>query len=217
MSGALTREPDPAATDLSGADGYADAAERFFAAAESVTFDHVHRTVAHLFPSPPASVLDIGAGSGRDAAALAGLGHYVVAIEPVAELRRMAAAKHGATRIEWLDGGLPELASLAGRPDRFDLVLLSAVWMHLDPAERTRAMPSVARRVAGGGLLVLSLRHGPVPLGRRMFDVLAEETVDLAVSSRLELVLRLDRRPSAFDRTDITWTWLAFRRSRDGA
>jgi protein-L-isoaspartate O-methyltransferase len=37
-------------------------------------------------------VLDIGSGTGRDAAGLAAMGHSVVAVEPTAELRIGAAA-----------------------------------------------------------------------------------------------------------------------------
>lgn len=58
--------------------------------------------------------------------------------------------------------------------------MLTAVWMHLDHKERQVAMPSVASLLASDGTLVLSLRHGPVPNGRRMFEVSAEETILLA-------------------------------------
>ena len=40
-----------------------------------------------LIPATPSRVLDVGAGTGRDAAALAALGHSVVAVEPTPELR----------------------------------------------------------------------------------------------------------------------------------
>ena len=49
--------------------------------------------------------------------------------------------------------------------------MLTAVWMHLDPGQRERAMARVAPLVRPGGLMALSLRHGPVPAGRRMFEV----------------------------------------------
>ena len=75
--------------------------------------------------------------------------------------------------------------------------MLTAVWMHLDPAARQAAMPRVARLLRPGGRLVLSLRHGPVPTGRRMFEVGAEETIALAAAAGLRLLLRLDRRPGA--------------------
>ncbi len=199
---------------ISGTEGYAEAAERFFRNAERVAFTDVHRAILHLLPMRPAHILDIGAGSGRDAAAFAAMGHQVVAVEPVAALRRLAAAAHGSPRIEWLDDSLPELACLAGRGDRFNLVMLTAVWMHLDASQRRRAMSTVARLVGAGGALILSLRHGPVPTGRRMFAVSADDTIALASREGLALTLRLDNQASVFARTDVTWTRLAFAKGR---
>ncbi len=195
---------------IAGTEGYAEAAESFVRNVERITFTDVHRAILHLLPTRPAHILDIGAGSGRDAAAFAAMGHQVVAVEAVAALRRLAAAAHASPRIKWLEDSLPELACLAGRRDRFDLVMLTAVWMHLDASQRRRAMPTVARLVGAGGALIMSLRHGPVPAGRRMFDVSADETITLASREGLALTLRLDNQASAFARTDVTWTRLAF-------
>ena len=98
----------------------------------------------HLIPSVPARILDIGAGTGRDAAGFAAMGHSVTAVEPTAELRHAAMALHASARIEWLDDSLPDLALLHARSDTFDVVMLTAVWMHLDERQRQRAMPPVA-------------------------------------------------------------------------
>jgi len=59
----------------------------------------------------------------------------------------------------------------------------------------------------------MSLRHGPVPPGRRMFDVSAAETTELARAQGLAVVLSL-RSESAGEenwRAGVTWTRLAFR------
>ena len=73
-------------------------------------------------------------------------------------------------------------------------------------------MPNVARLLRPGGVLFLSLRHGPVPPGRRMFEVTGDETVALAQAEGLELEQRLDRQESALGQPDVFWTRLAFRR-----
>jgi hypothetical protein len=61
------------------------------------------------------------------------------------------------------------------RGEIFDVVMLTAVWMHLDEHQRRHAMRSVASVVRTRGLMILSLRHGPVPPGRRMFEVSAKK------------------------------------------
>ncbi len=193
---------------VSGTEGYAGEADALARQYESVTFDETHRPYLHLIPAAPSRVLDIGAGTGRDAAGLAERGHTVVAAEPTAEMRAHAMRLHPSPAIEWVDDSLPELATLSTRRDAFDLVLMSAVWMHLDADERRRAMPNVAALVRPGGTLILSLRYGPVPAGRRMFVVTAEETIALAAAEGLALKMRLDDQPGGFGRTDVSWTKL---------
>jgi SAM-dependent methyltransferase len=113
-----------------------------------------HGPVLHLLPTVPSDVLDIGAGTGRDAAALAGMGHRVVAVEPTVALRDRAALLHPSPRIEWIEDYLPRLARLR-RGDRFDVVMLTGVWMHLNLQQRREAMPRLASLLRPGGVLHL--------------------------------------------------------------
>jgi SAM-dependent methyltransferase len=195
----------------SGTEGYAEAADAVAKAYEAITFEAVHRNILHLLPAVPSRVVDIGAGTGRDAAALAGLGHSVVAVEPTAELRAHGQHLHAAAAIVWLDDSLPDLAVLRRRGERFDLVLLTAVWMHLDAGQRRRAMPRVADLLLPGGQAALALRHGPIPPGRRMFEVSADETCALAAESGLETAHRSVRGDTQ-GRADIHWSVVVFRR-----
>ncbi len=205
-----------AMSNPAGTAGYAEDAARLAVQYESVTLAEVHGAVLHLFPPPPARVLDIGAGTGRDAAALAALGHRVLAVEPTAELRAQGARLHPAG-FDWLDDGLPDLGRVRAIGETFDLLLLSAVWMHLDEEERERAMPAVAGLLAPGGIAVLTLRHGPVPAGRRMFDVSAGETISLGARSGL-VALHLSERPALLGRkdmlgrSDVTWSTVALKK-----
>lgn len=199
------------ASHVPGAAGYSADAAALAAQYESITFADVHREVLHLFPLPPARVLDIGAGTGRDAAALASRGYAVVAVEPTAELRHEAQRLHGTHAIEWVDDHLPGLLRLRHAHRRFDLVLLTAVWMHLDLAEREAAMAALADLVADGGLVSMSLRHGPVPEGRRMFDVSAQETAALAARHGLAQHFA-GRREDMLGRSGVDWTFLVLRK-----
>ena len=146
-----------------GTEGYANEAETLFERYEAVPFDAVHRAGLHLIPAAPARILDIGAGTGRDAAAFAAMGHSVVAVEPTAALRNGAQRLHPSPHISWLDDSLPDLERLRARAETFDFVAMTAVWMHLDETQRRRAMPNVAALIAPNGKLVMTLRHGPVP------------------------------------------------------
>jgi 2-polyprenyl-3-methyl-5-hydroxy-6-metoxy-1,4-benzoquinol methylase len=198
-------------TSVSGTEGYADEADDLFRRYENISFAEVHRSVLHLIPTAPCWVLDIGSGTGRDADALAAMGHRVVAVEPTAEMRMRAAALHPSQQIEWLDDSLPDLTQVLGLGKQFDVVMMIAVWMHLDQQQRGRAMPRVASLVRTGGAMIMSLRHGPVPRGRRMFAVSADETIGLAEAVGLQLLINQSA-PSAPGATGVSWTRLAFQK-----
>jgi len=197
---------------ISGTEGYSEEAEELLVRYESFTFDDVHSDVLHLLPSIPSVVLEIGSGTGRDAAHLAKIGHRVIAVEPTDELRVPASRLHPSPSISWLDDSLPDLRRVVAHREYFDLVMLTAVWMHLDVNERARAMPVLASLVRPGGIMIMLLRHGPVPSGRRMFDVSAGETVELARAERLMPVINLRTESShgGNKRAGVTWTRLAF-------
>jgi SAM-dependent methyltransferase len=197
---------------VSGTEGYAEEAEELFKQYESIPFADAHRTVLHLIPAMPGRVLDIGSGTGRDAAWFASRGHSVVAVEPTEAMRSPAMALHPSPRIDWLDDSLPDLALLRNRRETFDLVMLTAVWMHLDQAQRKQAMPNLAALARSGGAVVMKIRHGPVPPGRRMFEVSAEETIELARIEGLHPVLNV-RTESIQERNraaGVSWINLGF-------
>jgi SAM-dependent methyltransferase len=194
-----------------GTEGYADEAPDLIRLFESFSFADVHRPVLHLIPNVPGSALDIGAGTGRDAAYLAEIGCCVVAVEPTDGLRIPGMALHPSSLIEWVDDSLPDLGVVMRRHQTFDLVMLTAVWMHLDEEERRHAMPNLASLLRSGGMMIISIRHGPVSPGRRAFDVSAEETIELARAQGLVPVLNL--RTGSVMEADVTWTRLAFTRT----
>jgi SAM-dependent methyltransferase len=197
----------------SGTEGYGATADERVEQYESLAFADVHRHMLHLFPTTPSRVIDIGAGTGRDAAAFAGMGHTVTAVEPTPELRSAARRLHGHLPITWIDDSLPDLDGVHALGQRYDLVMLTAVWMHLDESQRERAMGRVATLLDAGGLMSLSLRHGPVPAGRRMFEVSNAETRALAARHGLSTVLESEG-AALLGGPAVWWSRLAFRAQR---
>lgn len=197
---------------MNGTQGYGEDAAAFIERTESIPFESKHRQTIHLIPSEPCRTLDIGAGCGADAAGFAALGHSVLAVEPTAELRAAGIALHPSDRIEWGDDYLPDLNWTRARGERFDVILIAAVWMHLDEEERRRAMPNVASLLRPGGVLILSLRHGPVPPSKRMFEVSAIETIGLAEAQGLRCLVNAEAESlqEGNRRVGVTWSHLAF-------
>jgi 2-polyprenyl-3-methyl-5-hydroxy-6-metoxy-1,4-benzoquinol methylase len=183
-------------------DAEADARVRQY---ESIAFADVHKAILGLLRPPPARVLDIGAGIGRDAAGFAELGYSVTAIEPTAVLRQHAMRLHPSPGIEWLDDSRPDLSVISAHGAACDVVMLTTVWTHLDEVQRRRAMPRVAALVRPGGVMALSQRHGPIPVGRRMFDIAVTETIDLANCHGLTCVHRTEHRDGLLRRPGVSW------------
>jgi SAM-dependent methyltransferase len=88
---------------------------------DALSFETVHETLLPYLPRVPATAIDIGAGSGRDAIELAARGFDVVAIEPSGELIKAAKSKVDSNPVIWLRDNLPVLSSV---PDcmTFDLL-----------------------------------------------------------------------------------------------
>lgn len=193
--------------------GYAAAAADLIVRFEEVSPARLYAPIADLLPSSASRVVDIGAGTGRDAAWLADMGHEVIAVEPVNELRQAGMALHKSQRIKWLNDQLPHLHDLRRQESCFDCVLLSAVWQHLDNDERCAAIRNLADLTASGGMLIMSLRHGPGASNRRVHEVSPEDTIAAALRTGLELIR--ERQAESMQASNraagVRWTWLAFR------
>jgi SAM-dependent methyltransferase len=191
-----------------GTAGYAEAADVLAVQYESITFQQAHAHWLHLFPEPPARVLDVGAGTGRDAAALAKRRYTVTAAEPTSALRAHGERLHGAAAITWVDDSLPDLPGLTTAGQMFDLILLTAVFMHLDADERAASLNTLKQLLAPSGCTLMTLRHGPVPTGRRMFDVSAADVITTA--ARVGLTGRfLGQRGDVLGRGTVSWSDVA--------
>ncbi|AUH62880.1 class I SAM-dependent methyltransferase [Paracoccus zhejiangensis] len=174
---------------------------------ETVAPAQLFAPVADLLPPAPARVADLGAGSGRDAAWFAGQGHQVTAVEPVAELREAARHRHAGAGIDWVADQLPGLAGLDGRS--FDLLLLIAVWHHLDTAQRAEAMVRLHDLSAESARVVLSLRHGPEQPESGAFAPDVEGTIRMAEAKGFTLLRRVEAEAQQRqDTAGINWTWL---------
>jgi 2-polyprenyl-3-methyl-5-hydroxy-6-metoxy-1,4-benzoquinol methylase len=131
---------------------------------------------------------DIGAGSGRDARWLAAKGWEVVAVEPSEAMRVRGEAYTRGQTVSWISDALPELKHLAGNRSRFDLILLSAVWQHLPPNQRSAALDALSNLLKPGGHLVITLRQGSDEAenrARQFYPVSVAELEDLAHENAL--------------------------------
>lgn len=195
--------------------GYDIGARALVSEYERISFEQVHAPVLDLLPQSAGCVLDVGAGSGRDAAWFAAQGYEVVAVEPSGELRAAGEGRHVSPGIRWMNDALPALDKVLRSKLTFDLVWLSAVWMHVPPSTRSRAFRKLVSVMSPGGDMMVSLRHGVSPPGRPMAPATAAEIEALARRHGLQTI-RSTRHPDAAGRPGISWEVIWLRLPDDG-
>lgn len=171
---------------------------------DSVDFESVHQDWLDHIPLEGA-VLDIGAGSGRDARYLSKLGLKVFAAEPALSLMLSAIENSVGYNIIWFQDELPVLSEAKAIGTKFNLILLSAVWMHLSPEERTLSMQNMSSLLNVGGKLVITLRHGEFTDGRVAYPLSADEVIALAKECDLSVILKTELNSDQLGRGDVVW------------
>jgi SAM-dependent methyltransferase len=181
---------------------------------EAVAAEKVHAWVVASLPISPALILDVGAGSGRDAAWLISRGFDVVAVEPSAGMLAEAQRLHPSPSIRWLSDSLPGLDKVLRLGLSFDVILLSAVWMHVQPRDRPRAFRKLIALLKPGGCIAVTLRQ-PIQANRGMHDVSQSEIEQLsrAHGAFVEIARKGE---DELGRDSVSWTQLIVRLPDDG-
>ena len=182
---------------------------------ESVDPDSLHGWMTDLLPEPPALVLDVGSGTGRDAAWLAGKGYDVFAVEPSKAMRETARSRHPSASVSWMNDSLPGLDSTYRKGVSFDMILVNAVWMHLPPGQRPRAFRKLVNLLKPGGMIAISLRIGPIDADREMYSVDGNEIPALA-RNHGTILQREANRSDLLGRESVHWKSYALRLPDDG-
>lgn len=184
---------------------------------EGLRAEEVHAAFLDFLP-PGADrlALDIGAGSGRDAAWLAGRGFDVVAVEPARGMRDAGVGLHPDARIRWVDDRLPALSATHRLGLAFDVILLSGVFMHVPPEQRPRAFRKIATLLKPGGRLLISVRDGSGSSDRPMWPVSTSEFEAYARSQGL-MILKVGEGHDLQQRPEVTWTTYVLQLPDDGA
>ncbi len=190
---------------------YSQHADELLARYKGVSFEAVHADLMPYLPPHPGQALDVGAGSGRDATWLANRGWSVVAVEPCTALRDGGRRLHPDANILWLDDTFPDLSATRRTRRRFELLLLSAVWMHVAPPLEKTALAALAELAAPKAVMSVSVRMGGDDTRRGFYSSDISLLKKAADQSGFTLVVE-GMSHDRFDRPDVAWTGLVFRR-----
>jgi len=191
---------------------YDPRAEHYGERYASTRFEDVHSGLLRHLPAPGAHVADIGAGSGRDAFALAERGYDVTAAEPSAGMRDWAVSNHPRSAVKWVDDALPDLNKIQESSERFDFVLCSAVLMHLPAATLPRCFRALSAITAPRGKVAISVR-APTPSDpKRIFHDHSPTTLRKAAEASGLVVVDEGQSVDVLGRAVIDWRWIVFQR-----
>jgi SAM-dependent methyltransferase len=177
---------------------------------EAISSAELFAPVRHLLPTNPSRIIDIGAGTGRGAAWFASQGHKVVAVEPIQAFRQAGVERHSSPQIEWVNDTLPTLTCILDRNETFDLIVLSAVWQHLEDFGRKEVFPKLRALAPVGGLVVMSIRNGPGAAARPVFPASPPDAVSWAVAHGFRCAFKHSAQSIQTKNriAGVTWTWL---------
>lgn len=156
------------------------------------------------------SILDVGAGNGVDAYRFATEGYRVTAIEP-SDLILKGKEEYSHENIDWVRDTLPDLQKVGCNGEKYDLVLLNRVFMHIPPEYQTKALERLFELASDQGSLYMISRHGPSSDERTMFPVDLQKIREISEKNGFRYQL-LDHVPDDEGRADISWSTVVLSR-----
>ena len=182
---------------------------------ERISADQLYSWLEDYLPKKPGLALDIGSGSGRDAAWLADKGFEVTAVEPSTPMRNRAKKLHDNPKIDWVDDYLPNITKVFKMGLSFDLILVSAVWQHIQTDDRARTFRKITSLLKPGGILVLTF---PLINDKGRDDVYPVNEMEIKkLSSEHGVNIALeDISNDLLGRPDKEWVHFAIRIPEDG-
>lgn len=154
------------------------------------------------------AALDIGCGIGRDAYWLASQGFDVTACDGAAGMIDIAVQSNSDQRIDYLVDEAPALSSTLSLQKKFDVILMNAFVFHFDYKGNSSPLDNLFGAVISmanpGAVIYTNLRHGPVPPGRKMYDVCVEDIEHIVCAYGMELQY-LGKSKDGFGRQGVYW------------
>jgi len=175
---------------------YNFAAEYYFDLYEGVSFESVHKNILPLFTRDKIlDVLDVGCGSGRDAMGILKFGHNVFGVDPSFDILQLARLRHGEF-VTWINDSLPRLPKIQSLRKKFDVILVSAVWMHLPEKTQLESIQTLKSLLNVGGKIIISWRNIGQESTRKFYPVDPIQFGEYVISHSDDSLLKV--RPEVF-------------------
>ncbi len=152
--------------------------------------------------------LDLGCGSGRDAHFLCRHDWNVLGVDGSAKMVDEARHTYNHEKLTFSCDIAPTFQTIKDSNKRFDLILMSAFIFHFDESERQIILENTKILLKQEGLIHITLRHGPMPESRTIFDVSSNEIGLFSQKENFSFHIH-GHCPDFLGRDDISWTHLS--------
>lgn len=200
-------------------EAYRVGAHKLAAAYESADMADLHQLLLRYL-TKGGEILEIGCGSGRDSAFLAGQGYSVTATDASESMLKSAVARHPALAASLYQKSFPLSQDDLFLKREFDGLLCLAVLMHIPDHDLFETARQIGELIAPGGTLVLSSSKGRKDLtvdrdatGRLYLERPADQIQLLFERLGFRLLTTLER-PDRMGR-NIVWQYLVMEKRRD--
>ena len=154
---------------------------------------------------PGSKVLDIGFGSGRDLAFLKDHGMEIWGVDPAENFVKNAKERFSVISDHFAVAGLPNLSLPEHFPEKFDAILLIAVWMHIPQEIQNESVRKICTLLKKGGRIVLSYSIGSRSDDERFFEDLDSEKVSTMFEENGCKKIHENSNRDGLGRDSITW------------
>ena len=158
--------------------------------------------------------LEIGCGAGGDAFWLSQKGWSVNAVDGSASFIEYARDRFHSPNLNFLLSAAPDFSELEQHDKVYNLILGAAFIFHFDALGRKKIYDRLKGMLAPSGLIHFTLRNGPIPQGRVMFPVVADELEMFAVDNRFSFK-KHGEKIDFLGRMDVTWTHVSVWRGKE--
>lgn len=172
---------------------------------ENLTFNQVHGEAVENEIKTKGRVLDVGCGTGRDAQYLAATGRTVIAIDPSEEMIKYASENNNHENINYIKTELPDLKGVKGK---FDFVLMSAVWMHLDDETQKKSLKKLKKMLKPNGKMMILIRNGGFSDGRVSHPFITDDFDTIKDDLNLSSKMLSGTKEDLLNRNEVSWSKL---------
>lgn len=192
-------------------DYYANNATHLIQRYDNADMSKLHKTFLKHIPKS-GKVLDIGFGSGRDLSFLYESSYDIWGIDPTEEFVLNAQDRFKEYSEHFFQDSIPVSINLEKLNNRFDAVILIAMWMHLEHIKYEEVVKDIVKFSKENSVIIISYSQGNRVDDERCFEDIDFEYMTKLFKKYSYDLIEVISTADSFDRSTLSWKTVVFKR-----